>query len=180
MARHRRRSYPYREEVADGLRRPRIIERSRTNVPPKSRRNKDHACRCADLCHNQIIGSRDIEYKQTVDLGPTADVKRKIKLLAGISSFANTDGANFLVGIRAVNGIPQGATPIERDKLDRISLQLSSWCRLASAHESHPSCERFACLTRTPCFRSNSKELGSSASGYTSYLAPRSAATCSS
>jgi hypothetical protein len=33
------------------------------------------------LCHNQIIESRDIECKQTVDLGPTADVKRKMALI---------------------------------------------------------------------------------------------------
>ena len=47
------------------------------------------------LIDNEVIESRDIEYKRIVAVGPRADERKKIKLLAGISSFANTDGGEF-------------------------------------------------------------------------------------
>jgi len=58
------------------------------------------------LIDNEVIESRDIEYKRIVGIGPKTDEKKKIKFLAGVSSFANTDGGDFIIGLRAENGIP--------------------------------------------------------------------------
>src|ERR1035438_5299879 len=76
------------------------------------------------LIDDQVIESRDIEYKLIVAIGPRADEKKKIKFLAGISSFANTDGGDFIVGLRAENGIPKEITPIERTQVDSLKLAI--------------------------------------------------------
>src|SRR2546427_13241922 len=61
----------------------------------------------------QVIESSDIEYKRNVSIGSKAEERKKIKLLAGIASFANSDGGDFLIGISADAGIPKETTPIE-------------------------------------------------------------------
>jgi hypothetical protein len=76
------------------------------------------------LIDDQVIESRDIEYKRIVAIGPKADEKKKVKLLAGISSFANTDGGDFVIGLRAESGIPKEITPIERTQLDSLKLAI--------------------------------------------------------
>src|SRR5450759_5513997 len=72
------------------------------------------------LIDNGVIESRDIEYKRLVTVGPKADERKKIKFLAGVSSFANTDGGDFIVGLRADNGIPKELAPIDRTQLDSL------------------------------------------------------------
>ena len=74
------------------------------------------------LIDNQVIESSDIEYKRNVSIGSKAEERKKIKLLAGISSFANSDGGDFLIGISADAGIPKEIIPIERLELDALKL----------------------------------------------------------
>jgi len=75
------------------------------------------------LIENEVIESQHIEYKRTIAAGK-ADEKAsdKLKLLASISSFANTDGGDLLIGIRAENGFPKELTGIPRDELDTLKL----------------------------------------------------------
>jgi hypothetical protein len=82
----------------------------------------------ADL--DSLIGdgvpeSKSIEYKRTVLSSDKSNTNEdKIKLLAGISSFANTDGGDLLIGMRAEDGIPKEITPIERVRLDGLKLTI--------------------------------------------------------
>jgi len=93
------------------------------DVSPKSRPSKNHAADLRALIDNEVIETRDIEYKRIVAVGSKAD-ERKNKFLAGVSSFANTDGGDFIVGIRAENGIPKDLMPVERAQLDSLKLAI--------------------------------------------------------
>lgn len=53
----------------------------------------------------RVAEGKRIEYKRQVELGPDSDRK---KFLEGVTSFANSEGGELLVGVEAVAGIPQG------------------------------------------------------------------------
>jgi hypothetical protein len=76
------------------------------------------------LIDNEVPESRDIEYKRAISIGPNSVEKKRIKFLAGISSFANTDGGDLLIGIRAENGIPKEIVPIDRKDVDPLKLAI--------------------------------------------------------
>src|ERR1017187_1386277 len=74
------------------------------------------------LIDNEVPESRDIEYKRAISIGPNSVEKKRVRFLAGISSFANTDGGDLLIGIRAENGIPKEILPLERNEVDALKL----------------------------------------------------------
>jgi hypothetical protein len=74
------------------------------------------------LIDDQVPESTSIEYKRRVEIGQRADSKKKNKFLAGLSSFSNSSGGDFLIGIRADNGLPREIIPIAREELDGLKL----------------------------------------------------------
>lgn len=73
------------------------------------------------LIDNAVVESRYIEYKTEVGLIELSD---KIKFLAGISSFGNSGGGDFLIGIRAENGIPLELIGLSDAVLDEAKLKI--------------------------------------------------------
>ena len=57
----------------------------------------------ASLIENQVREGYQIEYKQAVAF---KDKQDKLDFLAGVTSFANTVGGDFLIGITAASGVP--------------------------------------------------------------------------
>lgn len=55
------------------------------------------------LLNNQVAEGKTIEYKEIIPSNADSD---KAKFLAGVSAFANTIGGDFLIGIKAKDGIP--------------------------------------------------------------------------
>lgn len=55
------------------------------------------------LLSNQVAEGKTIEYKEIIPSNADSD---KVKFLAGVSAFANTVGGDFLIGIKAKDGIP--------------------------------------------------------------------------
>ena len=89
------------------------------------------------LMDNEVVESRDIEYKRTLSVSLSPERKRK--LVAGISSFANTDGGDFIIGIRAEGGIPKELAPISRTVCVRPTPEEDYLAR-AAAHRAGVSC----------------------------------------
>jgi hypothetical protein len=77
----------------------------------------------ADL--NGLIGnvreSKTIEYKRVM---PAITREEKLKLLAGVSSFANTTGGDLLIGVEAEEGLATGVTGIVAADPDSEKLRL--------------------------------------------------------
>lgn len=55
------------------------------------------------LLNNRVPEGKTIEYKEVIPSNADSD---KVKFLAGVSAFANTEGGDFLIGIKAKDGIP--------------------------------------------------------------------------
>lgn len=73
------------------------------------------------LVQDGINESIFIEYKTEVGLKETSD---KIKFLKGVSSFGNTNGGDFLIGIRTENGIPVELVGISKADIDDAKLRM--------------------------------------------------------
>lgn len=73
------------------------------------------------LKENEVLESRTIEYKQTL---PENTRDSKIKFLAGVSSFANATGGDFIIGIVEKQGKPSEIKGIETDNTDEVKLRL--------------------------------------------------------
>ena len=67
----------------------------------------------ASLIENQVREGYQIEYKQAVAF---KDKQDKLDFLAGVTSFANTVGGDFLVGITAASGVPTAIPGSERNQ----------------------------------------------------------------
>jgi len=78
------------------------------------------------LKDNEILEGRTIEYKQSL---PDNTRNEKIKFIAGISSFANAIGGDFVIGIVAKNGIPTEIQGLETDNVDKEKLRLDQLIR---------------------------------------------------
>lgn len=74
------------------------------------------------LCDDQERESRHLEFKTDCTFNEASE---KIRFLAGISSFANSDGGDFLIGIPATDGIPTIIQGIPATDLDARILQLT-------------------------------------------------------
>ena len=73
------------------------------------------------LLNNQVPEGKTIEYKEIL---PSNSDKDKVKFLAGVSAFANTDGGDFIIGIKAKDGIPTNLVGIKSANLDEEVLRL--------------------------------------------------------
>jgi len=78
------------------------------------------------LKDNEVSEGRTIEYKQSLP-GNTRD--EKIRFIAGISSFANAVGGDFVIGIVAKKGIPTEIRGLELDNIDEEKLRLEQLIR---------------------------------------------------
>lgn len=78
------------------------------------------------LKENSIIEGRTIEYKQSL---PTDKDIDKIRFLAGISSFANGIGGDYIIGIVENKGVPTDVKGIEVDNIDKEKLRLEQIIR---------------------------------------------------
>jgi len=74
-----------------------------------------------ELKGNEVLEGRTLEYKQAL---PTNTRDAKIKFLAGISSFANTSGGDFIIGIIARQGKPTDISGIDIENADEAKLRL--------------------------------------------------------
>jgi hypothetical protein len=88
--------------------------------------NKIEESDLVSLKENSISEGRTIEYKQSL---PTDIDKDKIKFLAGISSFANGIGGDYIIGIVENKGVPTDVTGIEVDDIDKEKLRLEQIIR---------------------------------------------------
>lgn len=73
------------------------------------------------LLNNQVAEGKTIEYKEII---PSNADKDKVKFLAGVSAFANTNGGDFIIGIKAKDGIPINLVGIKSANLDEEVLRL--------------------------------------------------------
>lgn len=78
------------------------------------------------LKENKVLESRTIEYKKCL---PPDITKDKIKFLAGISSFANTIGGDFIIGITESKGVPTQIEGVKVDDIDKEKLRLEQLIR---------------------------------------------------
>ena len=73
------------------------------------------------LIENSVVESRFIEYKKEIGLQELSD---KIKLLAGLSSFANSGGGDMLIGLRAEKGVPVESVGVDSVSIDDAKLKI--------------------------------------------------------
>ena len=74
------------------------------------------------LIADSVREGKTIEYKREVP-SPTSD-DQKVKILAGISAFANTVGGDFLFGVEAEDGVPMGLIGIPASEIDDAKQRL--------------------------------------------------------
>lgn len=88
--------------------------------------DKISASHIEKLIADQVQESKYIEYKSGFSQNRAGEekVSEKIRLLAGLSSFANTAGGDLLLGIRAEDGIPREIVAIDRGDLDQLKLTI--------------------------------------------------------
>lgn len=73
------------------------------------------------LIENSVVESRFIEYKKEIGLQELSD---KIKLLEGLSSFANSGGGDMLIGLRAEKGVPVELVGVDSVSIDDAKLKI--------------------------------------------------------
>lgn len=74
-----------------------------------------------ELKRNEVLEGRTIEYKQSL---PDNTKEAKIKFLAGISSLANSNGGDFIIGIAARQGKPSDIKGVDTQNVDEAKLRL--------------------------------------------------------
>lgn len=80
------------------------------------------------LIDNQVLEGKTIEYK--VALPPqTKGGDEKRELLADISSFANTDGGDLIIGIDSKEGLPTNVVGLDVQNIDDTKLQILNLVR---------------------------------------------------
>ena len=78
------------------------------------------------LITNEVREGKTIEYKLKMPGSADSDV---VPLLATVSSFANTGGGDLLIGVEAVDGVPQQLPGLEIDNLDKDTLRIEQLIR---------------------------------------------------
>ena len=78
------------------------------------------------LVEDEVPESKTLEYKLQVPGTAKSDA---VRLLAAVSSFANTAGGDLLIGIREEGGLPTELVGIEVDNLDQEGLRLEQIIR---------------------------------------------------
>ena len=76
-----------------------------------------------NLIENQVPEGKGFEYKSQLNIQTASERK---EFLADVSSFANTDGGYFIVGIQEHEGIPIAAPGIQIDNVDDFKLRLEN------------------------------------------------------
>jgi hypothetical protein len=78
------------------------------------------------LVENQVREGYQIEYKQSVAFKEKQD---KLDFLAGVTSFANTVGGDFLIGVSAVSGVPVAVPGWDGIDVDREKQRIENLLR---------------------------------------------------
>jgi hypothetical protein len=73
------------------------------------------------LVRNRVRENRHLEYKSAL---PTKGGSERTPFLHGIASFANTDGGNYLIGIREENGVPIEIVGLADGEIETIKLAI--------------------------------------------------------
>jgi len=107
-----------------------------------------------ELIENQVREGYQVEYKQSVEF---KDKQDKLDFLAGVTSFANTIGGDFIIGVRAASGIPTEIAGWEGIDVDREKQRIENLLRDQveprvpfRVHEVHLSNGRVALILRVP------------------------------
>lgn len=74
------------------------------------------------LIDNAVREGKTIEYKQELPGKADGDIAR---LIAAVTSFANTDGGDLLLGVKADKGVPEDLPGIEIEDVDGEKLRLA-------------------------------------------------------
>ena len=75
------------------------------------------------LIANSVSESKTIEYKRAMPGKADSDV---VPLIAAVSSFANTDGGDLLIGVEANKGMPVELPGLEIENLDEEKLRIEN------------------------------------------------------
>ena len=78
------------------------------------------------LIASQVREGRALEYKR--ELSSAAESK-EVRLLAAVSSLANTSGGDLLIGVEAIDGVATELCGVEVESLDRETLRLEQIVR---------------------------------------------------
>jgi hypothetical protein len=78
------------------------------------------------LVDNQVHEGKGIEYKREL---PSDSNEHRREFLKDVSSFANTDGGDLLIGVAAKDGLPVGLPGIKSTSQDELRLQLENRLR---------------------------------------------------
>ena len=75
------------------------------------------------LIANSVSESKTIEYKRAMPGKADSDV---VPLIAAVSSFANTDGGDLLIGVEENKGVPVKLPGLEIEDLDKEKLRIEN------------------------------------------------------
>jgi len=78
------------------------------------------------LVDQKISEDKTIEYKKDLKIGCDSDRK---EFLADVSSFANTNGGDLVIGVEAESGIPKALSPLKAIDIDGQMLQIENVIR---------------------------------------------------
>lgn len=78
------------------------------------------------LITGQVSEGRTLEYKREIS---SAAESKEVRLLAAVSSFANTSGGDLLIGVEAIDGVASELCGVEVGSLDKEILKLEQIVR---------------------------------------------------